>query len=324
MRCIEIASPGGPEKLVLAERPDPEPGPGEVRIAVAAAGVNRPDCLQRAGLYPPPPGASDIPGLEVAGHIDKLGDGVTGWAEGDAVCALLTGGGYAEKAVAPLETLLPVPDGLDPVAAAGLPETFYTVWSTVFQRGSLDEGEALLVHGGSSGIGTTAIQLAKAFGARVATTVGNAEKAELCQELGADLVLSYKEQDFEADIRQAWGGVDVVLDMVGGRYIPKNIALLKPGGRHVSIAFLTGPKAEINFAQVMMKRLVLTGATLRARDTAFKQIVAQDLLDYVWPLLADGSLRPILDSRFPLDQAAEAHARMESSVHMGKIMLQIS
>lgn len=321
MKCIEIAAPGAPEQLVLGERPDPTPGPGQVRIKVAAAGVNRPDCLQRRGAYPPPPGASDILGLEVAGEIDQLGEGVAGWAIGDRVCALLTGGGYAELAIADQECLLPVPEPLSFQEAAGLPETVLTVWSTTFQRGGLRAGEALLVHGGSSGIGSTAIQLAKAFDATVATTVGSPEKAAYCQDLGADLIVNYKQDDFLPIIQQQWGGVDVVLDMVGGDYIPKNLQLLKPDGRHVTIAFLGGPKAEINFAMVMLKRLTLTGATLRARDTAFKGALVAQVQQKVWPLLQNGHLRSTIHATFPLSDAAKAHALMESSTHMGKIIL---
>jgi len=321
MKCIEIAKPGGPEQLVLAERDEPTPGPGAVRIRVGAAGVNRPDCLQRQGVYPPPPGASDIPGLEVAGIIDTVGEGVSAWKSGDHVCALVTGGGYAEWVIAPQETLLRIPAHMPIDQAAGLPETLFTVWSTVFMRAGLKAGETLLVHGGSSGIGTTAIQLAKAFGAEVITTAGSAAKCDLCRTLGADLAINYKDRDFEEAVRAHSDGVDVVLDMVGGPYIPKNIALLRPDGRHVSIAFLQGAKAEVNFAQIMMKRLMVTGATLRARDTTFKGEIARQLADRVWPLLDQGRIRVVIDSRFDLAEASAAHARMESSDHMGKILL---
>lgn len=324
MKAIEITKPGGPEVLQPGTRPDPEPGEGQVLIRVKAAGVNRPDVVQRLGLYPPPPGASDIPGLEVAGTIEAVGAGVAGLTAGDRVCALVPGGGYAELCVAPMETCLPVPDGLSDAEAAALPETFFTVWSNVYDRAGLTAGETLLIHGGSSGIGSTAIQLAKAFGSTVITTVGSEEKASFCRDLGADLVINYREEDYEDRIMDHLGGagVNVVLDMVGGDYVQKNINLLAPDGRHVSIAFLKGPQVEINMMPVMLKRLVLTGSTLRARDNQFKGAVARALKANVWPLLSDGKVRPVIDTKLPLDAAAEAHRLMESSKHMGKIVLE--
>ena len=323
MQCVEIREPGPADNLTVTERPDPVASAGEVLIAVEAAGVNRPDVLQRLGVYPPPPGASDLPGLEVAGRIVGLGDGVTGWSEGDAVCALVSGGGYADLCTAPVETLLPWPDGFDAVQAAALPETFFTVWSNVFERGSLGHGETLLVHGGTSGIGTTAIQLAKAFGAKAFTTAGSDEKCAFCRALGADLAVNYKSDDFVAAVQEATdgAGVHVVLDMVGGDYVPRNLKCLAAGGRHVTIAFLSGAKTEINLAAVMLKRLVLTGSTLRARDTAFKGAIAKQLHTLVWPLLSAGSIGPVIDRTYPLAQAADAHRHMESSAHKGKIML---
>lgn len=324
MKAIEISKPGGPDVLQVAERSDPAPGDGQVLIRVKAAGVNRPDVVQRLGLYPPPPGASDIPGLEVSGVIKGLGAGVSSLKVGDEVCALVPGGGYAGLCVAPQETCLPKPEGLSFIEAAALPETFFTVWSNVFDRAGLQPGETLLVHGGSSGIGTTAIQLAKAFGAHVVTTAGNAEKVAFCQSLGADLAINYRDQDFEAAVGEftVGAGVNVVLDMVGGGYIAKNINCMAPDGRHVSIAFLQGPSVELNMMQVMLKRLVLTGSTLRPRDNAFKHTIAQALQQKVWPLLEAGKVKPIIDTVFPLAQAADAHQLMESSVHMGKIMLE--
>lgn len=323
MRVVEIARPGGPEVLVPATRPLPVPAAGEVLIRVAAAGVNRPDIVQRMGLYPPPPGASDIPGLEVAGTIAALGEGVTDWAVGDAVCALLAGGGYAEYATAPALQCLPVPAGLDMAQAAALPETVFTVWTNVVERGGLKSGESLLVHGGTSGIGTVAIQIAKALGATVFTTAGGPDKVAACKALGADHAIDYRSQDFVAQVKQITGGrgVDVILDMVGGDYLPRNIDCLAVDGRHVSIAFLHGPRAEINMGLVMMKRLTLTGSTLRARPVAEKGALARAVIQHVWPMVTDGRLRPVLAQQFPLDQAADAHRLMESSQHIGKIML---
>ena len=323
MKAVEITEFGGPEVLKLTQRPTPSPARGEVLIRVAAAGVNRPDVFQRRGLYPPPPGASDIPGLEVAGEIAEVGAHVNGLAVGDRVCALVTGGGYAEYCLAPHETVLPVPSSMSLGAAAAVPETFFTVWSNVFERAYIDKDEWLLVHGGSSGIGSTAIQLAKAFSIHVATTAGSAEKCAFCKELGADVAIDYTRQDYVERVKQATDGrgVDVVLDMVGGDYLARNIACLAPGGRHVSIAFLTGPKAEIDFLPVMLKRLVLTGSTLRAQPTAFKGAIAESLRRLVWPLLEAEQIAPVIDSTFPLAEAHAAHGRMESSAHMGKIVL---
>lgn len=325
MKAVEITKPGGPEVLVQADRPVPTAGPGEVLIEVKAAGVNRPDVVQRLGLYPPPPGASDIPGLEVAGVVSALGEGVTSVALGDKVCALVPGGGYAELCVAPAETCAPMPEGLSFIEAAALPETYFTVWSNVFDRAGLCEGETFLVHGGSSGIGSTAIQLAKSLGATVITTAGSADKADFCRSLGADLAINYRETDFEQAISDFTdgAGVNVVLDMVGGDYLQKNINILAPDGRHVSIAFLKGPAVEVNMMPVMLKRLVLTGSTLRPRDNAFKGAIAASLQEKVWPLLESGSIKPIIDTVLPLANASDAHQLMESSQHMGKIVLEV-
>ena len=326
MTCVEISQPGGPEVLRTVQRPTPVPGPGEVLVAVEAAGVNRPDMLQRQGRYDPPPGASDLPGLEIAGRIAALGEGVTGWAVGDAVCALIAGGGYARYCVVPAPQLLPVPKGYGMVEAAAVPETFFTVWTNVFERGALKPGETLLVHGGSSGIGTTAIQLAKAFGSRVFTTAGSAEKCRACEELGADRAIDYKTEDFAAVIQKETGGrgVDVVLDMVGGDYIARDIGIMAPDGRHVSIAFLQGPKVSINMFPVMTKRLTLTGSTLRARSVEEKGRIAAALRGKVWPLLEGGTVKPVIHKVFTLEQASEAHALMESSAHIGKIVMTVA
>ncbi len=325
MKAIEILEPGGPDVLQICDRPDPVAGEGQLLIRVKAAGINRPDVVQRMGLYPPPPGASDIPGLEVAGVVEALGAGVSGFSVGDSVCALVPGGGYAELCVAPVETCLPVPEGFSFIQAAALPETYFTVWSNLFDRAGLAAGETLLVHGGSSGIGSTAIQLAKAFGAGVVTTVGSDEKASFCSELGADLVINYRDEDFESRVAEYTGGagVNVVLDMVGGNYIAKNITCLAPDGRHVSIAFLNGPQVELNMLPVMLKRLTLTGSTLRPRDNAFKGAIAEALKENVWPLLAKGAVKPVIDTVLPLMDASAGHALMESSGHMGKIILEI-
>ena len=324
MTAIEIREPGGPEVLVPTSRPVPAPAAGEVLIKVAAAGVNRPDVLQRQGGYAPPPGASDIPGLEVAGTVVALGEGAERWAPGDQVTALVAGGGYAELCTAPAAQCLPVPAGLSLTQAAAIPETFFTVWSNVFDRGGLTAGESFLVHGGSSGIGTTAIQLARAFGARVFTTVGSAEKAKACEALGAERAINYREEDFVAVIKAATGGgVDEILDMVGGDYIQRNIKALAPDGRLVFIAFLGGAKAEVNFAPLMMKRITVTGSTLRPRPIAFKAAIARSLEDKVWPLIERGDVRPVMHRSFPLAEAAEAHRLMESSAHIGKIVLEI-
>jgi len=325
MTCVEISQPGGPEVLRATQRPAPIPGPGEVLVAVEAAGVNRPDMLQRQGRYDPPPGASDLPGLEIAGRVVAIGEGVMDWGADDKVCALVAGGGYAQYCTVPAPQLLPVPKGLSMVEAAAVPETFFTVWTNVFERGDLKPGETLLVHGGSSGIGTTAIQLAKAFGARVFVTAGSADKCRACEELGADRAIDYKTEDFVAVIKEATGGrgVDVVLDMVGGDYIARDIEIMAPDGRHVSIAFLNGPKVSLNFFPVMTKRLTLTGSTLRARSVEEKGRIAAALREKVWPLIGDGRIKPVIHKTFPLDRAADAHALMESSTHIGKIVLTV-
>ncbi len=322
MDAVEIRAPGGPEVLTRVRRPVPAPGPGEVLIRVAWAGVNRPDALQRAGAYAPPPDASDLPGLECSGEIVAAGEGARSRV-GEAVCALLPGGGYAEYAVAPAAHCLPVPEGLSLREAAGLPETHFTVWTNVVERGRLEAGEVLLVHGGSSGIGTTAIQIAAARGARVFATAGTAEKCSRCTELGAERAINYREEDFVAVMTEA-GGADVVLDMVGGDYIPRDVKCLRPEGRLVLIAFLGGPKAELNFAPVMVNRLTITGSTLRPQSVQAKARIAAALQDEVWPLIAGGRIGPVMDRVFPLAEAAAAHARMESSDHIGKIMLEVA
>ena len=325
MTCVEIAEPGGPEVLRAVQRTAPIPGPGEVLVAVEAAGVNRPDMLQRQGRYDPPPGASDLPGLEIAGRVVAIGEGVMDWAADDAVCALVAGGGYAEYCTVPAAQVLPVPKGFSMVEAAAVPETFFTVWTNVFERGALKPGETLLVHGGSSGIGTTAIQLAKAFGATVFTTAGNADKCRACEALGADRAIDYKTEDFVAVIKEATGGrgVDVVLDMVGGDYVARDIEIMAPDGRHVSIAFLQGPKVSLNLFPIMTKRLTLTGSTLRARSVEEKGRIARALREKVWPLLETGTVKPVVHKTFPLEQAVEAHRLMESSAHIGKIVLTV-
>jgi NADPH2:quinone reductase len=308
---------------MLAERPDPVPAAGEVLIDVAAAGVNRPDVLQRLGKYPPPPGASDLPGLEVAGTIAALGDGVTGWSIGDQVCALLAGGGYAERAAVPQEQCLPVPKGLGMTEAAGIPETFFTVWTNVFQRGKLKAGESILVHGGTSGIGTTAIQLARAFGAEVLTTAGSDDKCEAARKLGAAKAFNYRTADWVAEAKAATNGkgVDVILDIVGGDYIPRNLDLLALEGRLLQIAFLKTAKAEIDFSIMMRKRAWITGSTLRPRSPAEKGAIARDLHQHVWPLFERRVVAPVIHEVFPLAGAAEAHRLMESSTHIGKLIL---
>ena len=323
MVAVEIRAPGGPEVLVAVERPKPVPADGEVLIKVAAAGVNRPDVFQRLGRYPPPPGASDIPGLELAGTIEQLGPQVRDWRVGDEVCALVAGGGYAEYCAAPAPQCLPAPRGLDLVAAAAIPETFFTVWTNVFARGRLQAAESLLVHGGSSGIGTTAIQLARARGSRVFATAGSAEKCAACERLGAERAINYREADFVAVTRELTGarGVDVVLDMVGGEYFARNVEALAVEGRLVEIATLHGAKAELNIQMIMQRRLTVTGSTLRARPVADKGEIAAALLQHVWPLLASGAVTPIVHATFPLRDAAEAHRMMESGVHIGKLVL---
>ncbi len=325
MTVVEITESGGPEVLKPATRPLTPPRAGEVLIKVAAAGVNRPDMIQRQGLYPPPPGASDIPGLEIAGAVVALGDGVDGWSTGDAACALVTGGGYAEYCAAPAAQCLPPPEGLSLIAAAALPETLFTVWSNVFDRAGLKQGESFLVHGGSSGIGTTAIQLAKAFGARVFATAGSDEKCAACLSLGADRAINYNDEDFVQAVKDETGGkgADVILDMVGGDYVARNISALAADGRMVSIAFLKGAKVEVNLMPVMLKRLTLTGSTLRPRSVAFKAAIAQRLRQKVWPLIETGRIKPVIHATFPLARAADAHRLMESSAHIGKIVLEV-
>ena len=323
MLAIEIREPGAPDVLVAVDRPRPHPGAGDVLVKVAAAGVNRPDVLQRRGRYPPPPGASDIPGLEIAGTVEGLGAGVTGMSVGDVVCALVAGGGYAEYCVAPAPQCLPVPRGLDLVAAGAIPETFFTVWTNVFERGRLTARESILIHGGSSGIGTTAIQLARAFGARVFATAGSAAKCTACEHLGAERCVNYRDTDFVAAIRELTGGVgvDVVLDIVAGEYVPWNLDVLALEGRLVQIGVLGGPKAEINVGVLMQKRLTLTGSTLRARPVADKAAIAAAVREHVWPLLESGAVTPVIHATFPLRNAAAAHELMESSAHIGKIVL---
>ena len=323
MRAIEISRPGGPEVLAPTQRPIPEPGPGEVRLRLSYAGVNRPDALQRAGAYAPPPGASDLPGLEGAGTVDALGPGVTDWAVGDQVCALLPGGGYAEYALAPAAHCLPVPQGLSLAEAAALPETFFTVWSNVFMRGGLRGGERFLVHGGASGIGTTAIQLGRAFGVRVFATAGGPERAQACERFGAERGIDRHTEDF-VEILQAQGGADVILDMVGGPYLPRNVKALAEEGRLVQIAFLQGPKAELDLNAVMRRRLTITGSTLRPQSVAQKARIAEELRREVWPLLAGGRLCPVMDWEFALEDASQAHALLESNTVLGKIVLRIA
>jgi putative PIG3 family NAD(P)H quinone oxidoreductase len=322
MQVIEIARPGGPEVLTPATRPVPVPGVGEIVIRVAWAGVNRPDVAQRAGSYAPPPGASDLPGLEASGHVAAVGPGVTRWRVGDAVCALLPGGGYAEYAACPADHALPIPAGMDLRAAAGLPETFFTVWTNVVRRGGLQAGERFLVHGGTSGIGTTAIQLAAARGARVFATAGSDAKCEACLKLGAERAINYRVEDF-AEVMAAEGGAHLILDMVGGDYLPRNLSALADDGRLVQIAVLGGARASLNLAQVMMRRLTITGSTLRPQSLAAKAAIARELEREVWPLLAAGRIAPVIDSEFPLAEAAAAHRRMESSAHIGKILLRV-
>ena len=322
MRAVEITRPGGPEVLRLCERPVPVPGVGQIVIEVAYAGVNRPDALQRAGAYAPPASASPLPGLEASGRVAAIGPGVTEWAVGDAVCALLPGGGYAEYVMTPAAHALPVPADMGLREAACLPETFFTVWSNVFLRGGLKAGERFLVHGGTSGIGTTAIQLAHVFGARVFTTAGSDEKCAVCLGLGAERAVNYRAEDF-VEVMLAEGGADLILDMVGGDYIPRNVRALSDDGRLVQIAFLSGPKAELNFAQVMARRLTITGSTLRPQSDLAKARIAGDLRAQVWPLIEAGRVAPVMDSEYPLAEAAEAHRRIEGAGHVGKIVLKV-
>lgn len=325
MTVIEVPEPGGPDAMKVGSRPVPEPASGEVLIAVEAAGVNRPDVFQRAGSYPPPPGATDLLGLEVAGKIAALGEGVDTLLVGDHVCALTPGGGYAEYCVTPAAHCLPIPAGLDMVQAGSLPETFFTVWHNVFQRGGLQGGEALLVHGGTSGIGVTAIQLAKEFGATVIATAGSADKCAACAELGADLAINYQEEDWPAVVKDFTQkkGVDLILDMVGGDYVQKNLNSLAWDGRLVNIAFLQGSKVEINLALFMIKRQTMTASTLRPQSIEAKAEMARELREKVWPLIDAGEIIPIVYKTFPLAEAAEAHRLMESSAHIGKIVLTV-
>ena len=323
MRAVEIREAGGPDVLTPTSRPVPTAGHGQVVLQVAYAGVNRPDALQRAGLYAPPPTASDLPGLEASGRVIEVGPGVSGLSVGDEVCALLPGGGYAEYVATPAAHCLPVPDGMSLKEAACLPETFYTVWSNVFMRGGLKAVERFLLHGGSSGIGTTAIQLAKHFGSRVFVTAGSDEKCQACLDLGAERAINYRTEDF-VEVMKAEGGAHLILDMVGGSYLPRNVKTLVNDGRLVQIAFLQGPKVELNFAQVMMRRLTITGSTLRPQSDQAKAEIAEQLRDHVWPLLNAGRVGPVMDSEFALDDAAKAHERMESSGHIGKIVLRVS
>jgi putative PIG3 family NAD(P)H quinone oxidoreductase len=323
MIAVDIKEFGGPDVLVPVERPQPVAGAGEVLVQVAAAGVNRPDLMQRVGKYPPPAGASAIPGLEVAGTIAQVGSGVTGWRAGDEVCALVAGGGYAEYCVAPAPQCLPIPRGMDRIHAAAVPETTFTVWTNVFERGKLAAGETILIHGGASGIGTTAIQLARAFGARVFATAGQAQKCAACVSLGAERAINYREEDFTAVVREVTDGrgVDVILDMVGGDYLQRNLDSLALEGRLVQIAFLKGPLSQINLAPLMQRRLTVTGSTLRPRSIAEKGAIAAAVRKHVWPLFEAGTVRPILHGTFPLARAAEAHRIMEADTHIGKLVL---
>jgi len=322
MDAVWVTEPGGADKLTIKTLATPRPAPGEVLIKVAAAGLNRGDIVQRMGFYPPPPGTSEVMGLEVSGTIVALGDDVETWQLGDQVCALVPGGGYAQYCVASALTCLPVPAGVSLIEAASLPETYATVWSNVFDRAGLQKGESFLVHGGTSGIGTTAIMLAKAFGATVFATAGSQEKCQVCTDLGADAAINDRTGDFVDMIKsQTARGVDVILDMVGGEYIARNIRCLAPDGRLVNIGFQAGSKAEIDFMPVMLKRLTLTGSTLRIRDNEFKHAIMRNLTEKVWPLIENGTLRTMVDSLFPLDRVADAHQRMESSRHIGKILL---
>ena len=323
MTCIEITEPGGPEVLTTGHRPVPRPGTGEVLVKVAAAGVNRADTFQRAGTYAVPPGASDVLGLEIAGEIVATGEGVKGRKVGDALCALVAGGGYAEYCTAPASQCLPLPEGLNPVQAASLPECFFTVWTNVFERAALKPGQALLVHGGSSGIGVAAIQIAKNLGSPVIATARNAKKCAACLSLGADRAVNYRAEDFVAVAKEFTNGsgVDVILDMVGGDYIQRNIAALAEDGRLVSIAFLEGSRAEVDFRPMMIKRLVITGSSLRPLPRDRKAEIATALRDRIWPLIESGAVKPVIEATFPLAAAAEAHRLMESSAHIGKIVL---
>jgi NADPH:quinone reductase len=323
MRYVAVDRPGGPDVMHESTTAVPKPGSGEILVHVAAAGVNRPDILQRQGKYPPPPGASPILGLEVAGAVVAVGASVERWRVGDAVCALVAGGGYAEYCVVPEPQSLPIPVGLTAVEAAALPETYFTVWTNLFQRGHLSAGETVLIHGGSSGIGTTAIQLAHAFGARVMTTAGSAEKCQACRELGADIAINYHEDDFVRAVTDATGGIgiDIILDMVGGPYVTRNVMALAVEGRLVQIAFQQGSRLELDLQPLMTKRLTITGSTLRPRSPAQKGAIARELETKVWPLLAGGTVRPVIADTFPLARAADAHRVLESGAHIGKLVL---
>jgi NADPH:quinone reductase len=324
MRAVEISRPGGPDVLKLTERPDPAPRSGEVLVRVAAAGVNRPDLMQRQGKYPPPPGVTDIPGLEIAGTIAEAPDG-SRWRPGNAVCALLAGGGYAELCAVPEPQCLPIPPGLSPVEAAAVPETFFTVWTNVFDRGQLQRGETLLVHGGASGIGTTAIQLGRAFGARVLTTAGSGEKCRACLAIGASHAINYRETDFVAAVHDltAGAGADVILDIIGGEYVTRNLEALARDGRLLQIGLMGGPKAHVNLVPLLQKRLTLTGSTLRPRSPEEKGAIARALEARVWPLLAAGTVKPLVHATFPLERAADAHRVLEEGEHVGKIVLTV-
>jgi len=325
MKAVEITEFGPPDVLKIVERPDPFPAAGEILIDVAAAGVNRPDVIQRLGKYPPPPGASDIPGLEVAGTVAAFGADVRGWSVGDPICALVAGGGYAERAAVPHEQCLPIPNGLTAIQAAGIPETFFTVWTNVFQRGRLKAGETILIHGGTSGIGTTAIQLAKAFGARVFATAGSDAKCDATRKLGAEHAFNYKTQDWVAEGKRVTDGrgVNLILDIVGGDYMGRNLDLLSIEGRLLQIAFLRSPKAELDFSVMMRKRAWITGSTLRPRTPEEKGVIARDLLAQVWPLLEKGTVAPVIHKVFPFADAAAAHRMMEESTHIGKLVLDV-
>jgi putative PIG3 family NAD(P)H quinone oxidoreductase len=326
MTAIEIERPGGPDVLRAVQRPVPNPGPGEALVQVEAAGVNRPDVMQRLGKYPPPPGAPDIPGLEIAGTIVSIGDGASRWQVGDRICALVSGGGYAEYCVAPGVQCLPIPEGLDAIAAGAIPETFFTVWTNVFERGRLAAGERLLVHGGASGIGTTAIQLARAFAGIVFATAGSDDKCAACRSLGAAVAINYRTQDFVDVVRTetSAAGVDMILDIVGGDYFGRNIDCLALNGRLVQIGLMSGARAEINLTAVLHRRLTITGSTLRARSVAEKGALAREVETHVWPLLAAGRVAPVIDRVFPLAEAADAHRRLESGEHIGKIVLAVA
>lgn len=325
MRAVEITQPGKPEVLKLGTRPMPRPKPGEVLVKIEAAGINRPDVLQRMGHYPPPPGASDIPGLEIAGTVVALGEGVSTWKPGDAVCALVSGGGYAEYCTAPAPQCLPIPEGLIAVQAGALPETFFTVWTNVFERARLAPGETLLVQGGSSGIGVAAIQMATALGHRVFVTAGSAEKCRACVLLGAERAIDYKTEDFGAVVKEATGGrgVDVILDMVGGDYVDRELKCLADDGRIAIIAMLGGAKATIGLNEILRRRLLITGSALRPRSIEFKGAIAKALRERIWPLIESGKIRPMIFQAFPLSEAAAAHALMESGRHIGKIVLTV-